>query len=83
MKKQQLGIMLGIVCFALTFSIFTQGRTVKNMKKTVGTSLNKNSDLIDEVFKSLKILFKFAFLNSLIEILFNEGEGEEGSFNLE
>lgn len=52
MKKQQLGIMLGIVCFALTFSIFTQARTVKNMKKTVGTSLNKNSDLIDEVFKS-------------------------------
>jgi len=52
MKKQHIAICFGIICFLLTFSIFVQGRAVKNMQKTVGKKFNKNADLIDEVFKS-------------------------------
>ena len=52
MKKQHLGIIVGFICFVLAFSIVVQAKTVKNIKKTLGTTLNKNSDLIDEVFKS-------------------------------
>ena len=52
MKKQHIAIIMGFVCFVLVFSIFIQAKTVKSIKKTVGTTFNKNSDLIDEVFKS-------------------------------
>ena len=52
MKKQSIAICFGITCFVLFFCIFAQAKTVKNMEKTVGTSLKKNADLIDEVFKS-------------------------------
>ena len=52
MKKQHIAIVFGLVCFLLSISIFTQMKTVKNMKKTVGTTLSKNADLIDEVLRS-------------------------------
>ena len=52
MKKKHIAICFGIICFLLSFSIFTQGKAVKNMQKKVGTRFNKNADLIDEVFKS-------------------------------
>ena len=52
MNKKHIAICFGIVCFALVFSIFAQGRTVKSMQKKVGESFNKNADLIDEVFKT-------------------------------
>lgn len=51
MKKKYIAIILGIVCFILVISIFTQMKTVENMKKTVNTGLSRNSDLIDEVFR--------------------------------
>ena len=52
MRKKHIAICFGIVCFVLVFSIFAQGRTVKNMQKKVGKKFNKNADLIDEVFKA-------------------------------
>lgn len=51
MRKKYIAIILGIVCFILVISIFTQMKTVENMKKTVNTGLSRNSDLIDEVFR--------------------------------
>lgn len=52
MKKQHIAIMLGLICFLLVISIFIQMKTVKSMQKTVGTTLSKNSELIDEVLTS-------------------------------
>ena len=52
MKKQQIAIILGIVCMFLTMAIFTQIRTVKSIGQAVGTTLSKNSELIDEVLAS-------------------------------
>ena len=52
MKKNQIAIILGLVCFVLSISIFTQMKTVKSMKKNIGSSFSKNADLIDEVLRS-------------------------------
>ncbi len=51
MRKKYIAIILGIVCFILVISIFTQMKTVESMKKTVNTGSSRNSDLIDEVFR--------------------------------
>lgn len=51
MRKKYIAIVLGIVCFILVISIFTQIKTVESMKKTVNTGSSRNSDLIDEVFR--------------------------------
>ena len=51
MRKKYIAIVLGIVCFILVISIFTQMKTVESMKKTVNTGSSRNSDLIDEVFR--------------------------------
>lgn len=51
-KKQHIAIILGFVCFLLTISILTQMKTVKTIKKTVGTSFSKNADLIEEMLRS-------------------------------
>lgn len=51
MRKKYIAIVLGIVCFILVISIFTQINTVESMKKTVNTGSSRNSDLIDEVFR--------------------------------
>ena len=37
MRKKYIAIVLGIVCFILVISIFTQIKTVESMKKTVNT----------------------------------------------
>lgn len=52
MKKNKIAFILGFVCFLLVIGIFVQIKTVNSMGKIAGTSLNKNSDLIDEVFSS-------------------------------
>ena len=52
MKKEHAAGVLGLVCFILVISIFMQIKTVDNMKNSVGTTLSKNSELIDEVFKT-------------------------------
>lgn len=52
MKKQHIAIILGFVFFLLTISILTQVKTVKSMKKTVGTSFSKNAELIEEMLRS-------------------------------
>lgn len=52
MKKQYIAGVLGIVCFLLVISIFMQMKTVKDMRSSVGTTLSKNSELIDEVFRT-------------------------------
>lgn len=52
MKKQHIAIILGIVCMVLTMAIFTQIRTIKSFGQSVGTTLSKNSELIDEVIGS-------------------------------
>lgn len=52
MKKQHIAIMVGLICFLLVISISVQMKTVKSMQKTVGTTLSKNSELIDEVLTS-------------------------------
>lgn len=52
MKKQHIAVILGAVCMVLTMAIFTQIRTINSMRKSVGTTLSKNADLIDEVLHS-------------------------------
>ena len=52
MKKKSVAIVFGIICFVLSISICMQMKTVKSMKKNFGTTLSKNADLIDEVFRS-------------------------------
>lgn len=52
MKKQHIALILGLVCFVLVISIVVQMKTVKSMQKTVGTTLSKNTELIDEVLES-------------------------------
>lgn len=52
MKKQHIAIILGLVCFLLSIAISMQMKTVKSIKKTVGTTFSKNADLIDEVLRS-------------------------------
>jgi len=51
-KKQHIALILGLVCFVLVISIVVQMKTVKSMQKTVGTTLSKNTELIDEVLES-------------------------------
>ena len=52
MKKKHIAIIIGLTCFILSISIFMQMKTVKSLKKDVGTSFLKNSDLIDEVLRA-------------------------------
>lgn len=52
MKKKHIALILGLVCFVLVISIVVQMKTVKSMQKTVGTTLSKNTELIDEVLRS-------------------------------
>lgn len=52
MKKQYIAMILGLVCFVLVISIFTQMKTVTEMKNSVGTGLSRNSELIDELFRT-------------------------------
>lgn len=51
MKKQHIAVILGLVCFILVISICTQMKTVNEMQNSVDTGLNRNSELIDEVFR--------------------------------
>lgn len=50
MKKKQIAITLGVMCFALTLAISMQLRTVQNSNTTVSQSLKENG-LRDEVLK--------------------------------
>jgi len=50
MKKKQIAITLGIMCFILTMSIAVQIRTVTNSNSTAAQSLVDNG-LRDEVLK--------------------------------
>lgn len=52
MKKQYIAIILGLVCFVLVISIFTQIKTVNEMENSIDTGLSRNSELIDEVFRT-------------------------------
>lgn len=47
--KRKIAIMLGVVCFLLVIAISTQVKTIENVTKEIGTTLNDNGDLIDEV----------------------------------
>lgn len=61
MNRKYIAITLGLVCFILVISIFTQAKTVKEMKKTLETGMSRNSELIDEIFKTQEkynILYK-------------------------
>ena len=50
MKKKQIAITLGIVCFVLTVAISIQLKTIKNTNTTISQSLTENG-LRDEVLK--------------------------------
>lgn len=50
MKKKQIAITLGVMCFALALSISIQVRTVKNSNSTIAQSFTENS-LRDDVLK--------------------------------
>ena len=50
MKKNQIAIILGIMCLLLTFAIFIQTKTIDEATKKVGTNLKDNSGLRDELF---------------------------------
>lgn len=50
MKKKQIAITLGIMCFILTFGIMLQLNTIKEAVATVGQGVKENS-LRDEVLK--------------------------------
>ena len=52
MNKKHIAIVLGIVCFVLVILIHIQMKTVNSMQKTVGTSLMKNAELVDEILKT-------------------------------
>ena len=52
MKKKHIAIILGFVCFLLVIAILIQMKTVNSMQNTVGTTLSRNSELIDEVLTS-------------------------------
>ena len=49
MKNKIIAIVLGLVCFVLVISIFTQMKTVSQMENSIGTTLSSNRELIDEV----------------------------------
>ncbi|MDR0978860.1 MAG: DUF881 domain-containing protein [Lachnospiraceae bacterium] len=52
MKKTHVSIVLGLMCFILTISIFIQIKTVNDASKVVGSRLsNANSGLKDQVLK--------------------------------
>lgn len=51
-KNNKIAIVLGIVCAVLVISIFVQMKTVKDMEKSVGTTLSGNSELIAEVLSA-------------------------------
>lgn len=50
MKKNQIAIILGIMCLILTFAIFVQTKTIDEATKKVGSNLRDNSGLRDELF---------------------------------
>lgn len=50
MKKRQIAITLGIMCFVLTLGIIVQLKTTQNLVKTAGSGYRENS-LRDEVLK--------------------------------
>ncbi len=51
-KEKKVAIVLGIVCFVLVISIFTQMKTVNEMENSLGTTLSANRELIDEVLEA-------------------------------
>lgn len=50
LKKEQVAITLGIMCFILTFGIGIQLKTTKNLEQAVGSTYRENA-LRDEVLK--------------------------------
>lgn len=50
MKKYKIAIVLGTMCLLLTLSICIQTRTIKEATSTVGSGLQDNSGLRDELF---------------------------------
>ena len=50
MEKKQIAIILGIMCLLLTMGIFIQTKTIKEATNTVGSTLQDNSGLRDELF---------------------------------
>lgn len=51
MNKRKIAITLGLVCAVLTYAIFVQVNTVKNMTKEVGTVLSDDNELKDQLLK--------------------------------
>lgn len=51
MQKNRIAIILGIVCMLLTIGICVQIKTIDEAKLTIGTTLNDNSELKDEVLR--------------------------------
>ena len=49
-KKRTISIILGIMCFALTFGIFVQVRTIKSTDSTISQNQEAN-DLRDEILR--------------------------------
>ena len=50
LKKEQVAITLGIMCFVLAFGIGIQLKTTKNLEQAVGSTYRENA-LRDEVLK--------------------------------
>ena len=50
MKKNQIAIVLGIMCLLLTFAICVQTKTIDEATNKVGSNLRDNSSLRDELF---------------------------------
>lgn len=71
MKKKQIAITLGIMCFGLTLAISIQLRTVKNSNTTISQSLKENG-LRDEV-----LTWKEKYDNSYSELTGTTKELEE------
>lgn len=51
LKKNQVAITLGLMCFLLTFGICMQLKTTKSLVSTAGNSTHKENSLRDEVLK--------------------------------
>lgn len=51
MRKKEIAIILGTVCFILTMAICIQIKTVKSITEEEGISLNDNAELKDEVLR--------------------------------
>lgn len=50
MKKNRIAIVLGVMCLMLTMSIFIQTKTIREATSRIGTGIQDNSGLRDELF---------------------------------